>query len=202
MDLAPQRRRVQGARQHGVERVGRRQQAGARRRRAVPERLRRARCVAPFNALSRRYARQGGYILGEGGVSNLGDDAWRLRVEANGPRGHLPLAPEEPRPRSAHALLRRVPRGLSPPPPAHGRRQSTPKHAATNRRRSNPAWRRENLASIRCPRRRADHREAHPRIERPCAVCGKPHSRKPGALVWSDRCRNRRNYLQAAERRS
>jgi hypothetical protein len=50
-------------------------------------------------------------------------------------------------------------------------------------------------------RRRADYREAHPRIERPCAVCGKPLE-EPGALVCSERCRNRRKYLQAAERRS
>jgi hypothetical protein len=40
--------------------------------------------MAPFNALSRRYARQGGYILGEEGVSDLGDDAWRLRIGGNG----------------------------------------------------------------------------------------------------------------------
>lgn len=38
-----------------------------------------------FNALSRRYARQRGYILGEEGVSDLGDDAWRLRIGGNGP---------------------------------------------------------------------------------------------------------------------
>jgi hypothetical protein len=38
-----------------------------------------------FNAVSRRYARQGGYILGEEGVSDLGDDAWRLRIGGNGP---------------------------------------------------------------------------------------------------------------------
>jgi hypothetical protein len=38
-----------------------------------------------FNALSGRYARQGGYILGEEGVSNLGADAWRLRIGGNGP---------------------------------------------------------------------------------------------------------------------
>jgi hypothetical protein len=38
-----------------------------------------------FNALSRRYARQGGYILGEERVSDLGDDAWRLRIGGNGP---------------------------------------------------------------------------------------------------------------------
>lgn len=41
--------------------------------------------MAPFNALSRRYARQEGYILGEEGVSDLGDDAWRLRIGGNGP---------------------------------------------------------------------------------------------------------------------
>ena len=41
--------------------------------------------MAAFNALSRRYARQGGYILGEEGVSDLGDDAWRLRIGGNGP---------------------------------------------------------------------------------------------------------------------
>jgi hypothetical protein len=40
--------------------------------------------MAPLNAFSRRYARQGGYILGEGGLPDLGDDAWRLRFEANG----------------------------------------------------------------------------------------------------------------------
>jgi hypothetical protein len=40
--------------------------------------------MAPFNALSRRYARRGGYILGEEGVSDLGDDAWRLRIGGNG----------------------------------------------------------------------------------------------------------------------
>ena len=51
-----------------------------------------------FNALSRRYARQTGYILGEEGVSDLGDDAWRLRIGGNGPevtyhwrRGNLVL---------------------------------------------------------------------------------------------------------------
>jgi hypothetical protein len=42
--------------------------------------------MAPLNALSRRYARQGGYILGEEGVSDLGDDAWRLRIGGNGPQ--------------------------------------------------------------------------------------------------------------------
>ena len=54
--------------------------------------------MAPFNALSRRYARQEGYILGEEGVSDLGDDAWRLRIGGNGPevtyhwrRGNLVL---------------------------------------------------------------------------------------------------------------
>jgi hypothetical protein len=41
--------------------------------------------MAPFNALSRRYARQGGYILDEEGVSDLGDDAWRLRIGGYGP---------------------------------------------------------------------------------------------------------------------
>jgi hypothetical protein len=40
--------------------------------------------MAAFNALSRRYARQSGYILGEEGVSDLGDDAWRLRIGGNG----------------------------------------------------------------------------------------------------------------------
>ena len=38
-----------------------------------------------FNALSRRYARHGGYILDEEGVSDLGDDAWRLQIGGNGP---------------------------------------------------------------------------------------------------------------------
>ena len=37
-----------------------------------------------LNALSRRYARRGGYIVGEEGVSHLGDDAWRLRIGGNG----------------------------------------------------------------------------------------------------------------------
>ena len=41
--------------------------------------------MAPFNALSRRYARREGYILGEEDVSDLGDDAWRLRIGGNGP---------------------------------------------------------------------------------------------------------------------
>ena len=41
--------------------------------------------MAPFNAASRRYARRGGFILGEGGVSDLGEDAWRLRIGGNGP---------------------------------------------------------------------------------------------------------------------
>jgi hypothetical protein len=41
--------------------------------------------MSAFNALSRRYARQTGYILGEEGVSDLGDDAWRLRIGGNGP---------------------------------------------------------------------------------------------------------------------
>jgi hypothetical protein len=40
--------------------------------------------MGPFNALSRRYARQGGYILGEEGVSDLGGDGWRLRIGGNG----------------------------------------------------------------------------------------------------------------------
>jgi hypothetical protein len=40
--------------------------------------------MAPLNALSRRYARRGGYILGEEGLSDLGDDAWRLRIGGNG----------------------------------------------------------------------------------------------------------------------
>jgi hypothetical protein len=41
--------------------------------------------MAAFNALSRRYARQTGYILGEERVHDLGDDAWRLRIGGNGP---------------------------------------------------------------------------------------------------------------------
>jgi hypothetical protein len=41
--------------------------------------------MAPFNALSRRYARQGGYIRGQEGVSDLGEDGWRLRIGGNGP---------------------------------------------------------------------------------------------------------------------
>jgi hypothetical protein len=40
--------------------------------------------MVPFNALSRSYARQGGYILGEEGVPDLGDDGWRLRIGGNG----------------------------------------------------------------------------------------------------------------------
>jgi hypothetical protein len=43
------------------------------------------RAMAAFNALSRRYARQTGYIVGEEGVLDLGDDAWRLRIGGNGP---------------------------------------------------------------------------------------------------------------------
>lgn len=41
--------------------------------------------MAAFNALSRRYARRTGYIVGEERVSDLGDDAWRLRIGGNGP---------------------------------------------------------------------------------------------------------------------
>ena len=42
------------------------------------------RAIGPLNALSRRYARKGGYILGEENVSGLGDDGWRLRIGGNG----------------------------------------------------------------------------------------------------------------------
>ena len=41
--------------------------------------------MAPLNALSRRYARRGGYIVGEDVVSDLGNDGWRLRIGGNGP---------------------------------------------------------------------------------------------------------------------
>jgi hypothetical protein len=41
--------------------------------------------MAAFKALSRRYARQTGYIVGEESVLDLGDDAWRLRIGGNGP---------------------------------------------------------------------------------------------------------------------
>jgi hypothetical protein len=56
-------------------------------------------------------------------------------------------------------------------------------------------WRAANSAYLAeyNERRRAEYRAEHPRALRPCVVCGKLHSRKPGALVCGERCRNRRN---------
>jgi hypothetical protein len=54
-------------------------------------------------------------------------------------------------------------------------------------------WRNENREYLERynAKRREEYRSAHPRTSRPCVVCGKPHSRKPGALVCSEGCRSR-----------
>jgi len=45
-------------------------------------------------------------------------------------------------------------------------------------------------------RRRAEYRSEHPRTSRPCVVCGQPFSKRPDALVCSERCRNKRKHEQ------
>jgi predicted nucleic acid-binding Zn ribbon protein len=59
-------------------------------------------------------------------------------------------------------------------------------------------WREKNSEYVQeyNERRRREYREQHPRRVRPCAVCGKPMSRAPQALVCGERCRSRRKYEQ------
>jgi predicted nucleic acid-binding Zn ribbon protein len=63
-------------------------------------------------------------------------------------------------------------------------------------------WREENPEYIAeyNARRRAEYREAHPRLTRACVVCGRLHSRQPGTIVCSELCRNRRKAEQQKQR--
>jgi hypothetical protein len=56
---------------------------------------------------------------------------------------------------------------------------------------ANPAYLEEYNA-----KRRENYAAEHPRTSRPCIVCGRLHSRKPDALVCSERCRNERRKEQ------
>ncbi len=60
-------------------------------------------------------------------------------------------------------------------------------------------WRERNRDELN-ERRRAAYRDEHPRAERPCVVCEKPHSRRLGALVCSEECRNARKAEQRRAR--
>jgi hypothetical protein len=51
-------------------------------------------------------------------------------------------------------------------------------------------------------RRRREYAEAHPRVERACVVCGRPHARKPDALVCSEACRTERKRQQRLQRKA
>jgi predicted nucleic acid-binding Zn ribbon protein len=60
-------------------------------------------------------------------------------------------------------------------------------------------WRDRNRERIN-EERRAEYREAHPRVERQCVVCGAAFVRKPDAIVCSAECRRVRQREQRRER--
>jgi predicted nucleic acid-binding Zn ribbon protein len=64
------------------------------------------------------------------------------------------------------------------------------------------AWRERNPGAVRAEneRKRREYRQAHPLTKRPCAVCGKPFSKRPNAKVCSEECRRERKRQQDAER--
>jgi predicted nucleic acid-binding Zn ribbon protein len=60
-------------------------------------------------------------------------------------------------------------------------------------------WRRRNRDRENADRRAA-YRAAHPRVERPCVVCGRLFAKRADALVCGPRCREQRTKAQRRER--
>jgi hypothetical protein len=115
--------------------------------------------------------------------------------------------------RKKHSLEKQTPRPVIPEPthrrctkcsqwlpfsafPKHARMHNgISSHCRDCHREATNDWRERNRDELN-ERRRTAYRDEHPRAERACVVCGKPHSRRPGALVCGEECRNSRKAEQ------
>jgi hypothetical protein len=83
-------------------------------------------------------------------------------------------------------------------PPNVRMRNGLASHCRACNSRAAKRWREKNRDYVqqRNAERRAEYREAHPLPTRPCAVCEKPFTGRPDALVCSKDCRRERKRQQ------